>query len=66
MQKFKVTGESIECTLDAPIPFDYTCKLDKNNDDDDIWTFEGNIPDGIEIEDMTVSFVNNFFLFLYL
>lgn len=58
MQKFKVTGESIECFLDAPIPFNYTCKLNKNNDDD-IWTFEGNIPEGIEIPDMMVLIVFN-------
>lgn len=54
-QKFEITGESIECTLDAPIPFNYTCKLEKGESYADVWSFEGNIPDGLLIPDMMVS-----------
>lgn len=54
-ENYEVIGESIECSASVPIPMNYTCKLDKVDNETQYWSFESEIPEGLQILNMMVT-----------
>lgn len=65
-QTYEVIGESINCTANAPIELNYTCKLERIDNKTQYWSFEGNVPDGLILPEMMVSEMSFFFFFFHL
>lgn len=53
-ENYEVIGEKIECTTNSPFKFNYTCELYRFENNTQIWSFEGIIPDGVTIPNIMV------------
>lgn len=57
-QNFKVIGENLECSTNLPFDLEYTCELETLDNATQYWSFEGNIPEGLEMPAMMVNYLS--------
>lgn len=53
-ENYEVFGESVVCDTNSPIAINYTCKLDKIDNNTQYWSFESVIPEGFQLPNMMV------------